>query len=52
MGASIGISIYPSTELRPTLINKADLAMYQVKNNGAAAILYSEEFDELNVISN
>ena len=35
------------------IINKADLAMYQVKNNGGRGyLLYSEEFDELNVISN
>lgn len=54
VGASIGISIYPEHgTTADVLINKADLAMYQVKNNGGRGyLLYSEEFDELNVISN
>jgi|GEM_PF-873644 len=54
VGASIGISLYPEHgRTADVLINKADLAMYQVKKSGGRGyMLYSEELDELEAISN
>lgn len=44
IGASIGISLYPEHgTTADTLISKADIAMYQVKNSGGCGYLkYSE----------
>jgi len=54
VGASVGISIYPDHgRTADVLINRADLAMYQVKKfGGRGYMIYSHELDELEAISN
>lgn len=53
IGGSIGISIFPDHGVdADTLINKADLAMYEVKNNGGDGYALYNDIMNANVINN